>query len=134
MDYDDDDDDDYEYEDDITKDPDFECLDYHTLEPTADELETSIKHCVRFGISSAQAMIILNCLLLNLKRDDLMICRKSTDKVMKRIKDEATARREDEDQNLICISFDGKVSDTKYEKNKVRKTNNITVIRQPNPR
>lgn len=53
---------------------------------------------------------------------------------MKQIKDDAIEKREAEDKNLICISFDGKVSDTKCEKNKMKKKNNITVIRQPNPR
>ena len=64
----DDDENDYEFEDDISKDPDFQILDYHNLEKIPKEMETPIKHCLRFGLSSASAMIIINSVLEILNR------------------------------------------------------------------
>ena len=52
---------------------------------------------------------------------------------MKLLSTGAIERRAAEDRNLICIKFDGKHSDTHIGKNKVKKLEQITVIREPAP-
>ena len=89
---------------------------------------------MRFNLSAEQTMLIINSLLQELNRDDLMVSTNGIRILKKRIGDAALEKRKAEDQNLVCFKFDGKKSATKQEKNKTKTVDNYTVIREPENR
>ena len=122
------------YEDDVGKDPDYDYLDDIDTSPISEKLHLTVQLAMRFNNSAEQTMLIINSLLKELNRDDLMLSASGIRKLKKRLGDEAIKKRECEDQGLVCLKFDGKKGATKQPKNKTKSVDNYTVIKEPNPR
>ncbi len=99
--------------------------------PISEKLHLTVQLAMRFNNSAEQTMLIINSLLKELNRDDLMVSASGIRKLKKRLMDEAIKKRECEDQGLVCIKFDGKKGATKQAKNKTKSVDNYTVIKEP---
>ena len=128
-----DDDSTYEYDDNVEVDPDYNFLDDKSNFTIPDEIQKPIKISMRFNISPEVTALIINSTLQAVNRNDKMVSSSGIRHLKSQISSDAIAKHDAENQELVCLKFDGKKCPTRQEKSKMKTEEHITVIREPKP-
>ena len=109
-------------------DPHFQISDEMDTEAIPEEMDTIISLAIRLGMSSAAASLLINAVLLYAKSDHLTISRQGFDKAKARLLKKAVTNREEENQGLFKIDFDGKISEELSVGGRLVKKDHVTCV------
>lgn len=124
-------DDDSIYDDNTELDPDYEFLDDKSNFSIPEELQKPIKVSMRFNISPEVTALIINSTLQAVNRQDKMVSSSGIRNLKSKIANDAIVSHDAENQELVCLKFDGKKCPTRQAKSKMKNEEHITVIKEP---
>ena len=126
-------DDDSAYDDNVDLDPDYQFLDDKSNFSIPDEIQKPIKISMRFNLSPEVTALIINSTLQAVNRDDKMVSSSGIRNLKSQLANDAIAKHDAENQELVCLKFDGKKCPTRQAKSKMKNEEHITVIKEPSP-